>query len=290
MTETPRSDQNLTVTFRGQETTTKVTTFGNTGHQILCLHGIGSTGSESYANLARYLSQDFQLVAPDWIGFGGSSRLLSPKDSYSADYCSEWLGHFLHTAVRQGILRPPFSILAHSMSAIAVAKAFSKIKHHISSIILINPAGMDTEINRAFSFFLTSRLIPQYVLARLILTPWIWYRILRWSEHHHRRMVQGLADGEFSVLLRYARAGIRPVGKMKPSHNIPDVFSTITARVLLLTSSRDSIFSRQRYLDFAKKYRWQIHRIHHQNHYLLTRAAGEIAETIRTHFSAPSSY
>lgn len=288
MTDTRQSDQSLTVSFRGQDTTARVTTYGNAAHQILCLHGIGSTGIESYANLARYLSHDFQLVAPDWIGFGGSSRLLGPQDSYSADYCSEWLGHFIHTAVRQGTLRPPFTILAHSMSAIAVAKAFSKIKEHIRTIVLINPAGMDTEINRAFSFFLTSRLVPQYALARLILMPWIWYRVLRWSENHYRRMVQGLADGEFDVLLRYARAGIRPIGKMKPSHIIPDVFSTITAPVLLLTSSRDSIFSHQRYLDYAEKYVWQIHRIHHQNHYLLTRAAAEIAKTIRVHFSAPS--
>ncbi len=283
MAEVKKVEQTLQITFQGRETSAHVTSYGDDGKpQLLCLHGIGSTGSESFENLARHLTKSFQLVIPDWIGFGKSSRLLNAADTYSADYCTEWLEKFITTAIRTGILGPHFSILAHSMSAIAVAKSYSRIKPYLNNLVFINPAGIDTHISRPFSFFLTSRLIPQRLLAWAILLPGIWYYVLRWNENHRKRMIQGLRDGEFEVLLRYARAGIRPIGKMKPTHVLPNTFAEITVPVLVISSSRDSIFYQREYLHFAKDHQWKVYVIAYPNHYLLTRATNDIAEHIVT--------
>src|SRR5204862_6553559 len=93
-----------------------------------------------------------ELVAPDWLGFGRSSRLLGERDDYGADYCSEWLLRFVAAARAQGILAGRFSILAASMAGIAVAKCHARLGDALDQVVLIAPAGLDTWVSRAFAF------------------------------------------------------------------------------------------------------------------------------------------
>ena len=132
-----KRELDIPVDFHHTPTRAHVTLYGDDSlPQIVCLHGIGSTGQESYGPLAEHLSQKYQLVAPDWIGCGGTTRLLGPKDFYSSDYCSEWLANFFNAAKNQGLLRTPVNVLASSMSAIGVAKSYPMIKHMLDKIVM----------------------------------------------------------------------------------------------------------------------------------------------------------
>lgn len=280
---TNKHEQEVGVTFHGEKTNAHVTVYGDPDKpQLLCLHGIGSTGSESFDNIADHLGGEFQLVAPDWIGFGKSSRLLGKSDTYSSGYCTEWLATLIETAQRNGILNQTFDILAHSMSALAVAKFFERMKTHFRKIVFINPAGMETKINRIFSFFLTSPHINQRTLAKFTIHPLIWFHVLHWSKSHRNRLIDGLQDGEFDVLVRYAKAGINPNGTMKLTNVIPEAFEKISAPILVIASSHDSIFFKRKYLDIARSHGWQIREIQIANHHLLTRESIRVADCVRS--------
>ncbi|MFA6553032.1 MAG: alpha/beta hydrolase [Patescibacteria group bacterium] len=274
-------NKSLLIKFRGRETHASYMAYGDADKpQILCLHGIGSTGSESYEKISTFLTEKFQLIAPDWIGYGASDRPLGKNDTYDADYCTDWLVSFVQTVQRAGVLHNTFHILAHSMSAIAVAKSYGILGQLINKIVIINPAGLDTKISKPFSFALTTRLINQHHLAKLVLFKPIWYWILRWSDKHRRRMIDGLENGELEVLVRYAKAGINPNGTMRPSHHIPDVFSQIQRPTMLICSEKDHIFYRQAYRSFGARHNWTTKVMPYKNHYLLTRDAEQVAYVI----------
>ncbi len=269
------------VVFKNNETKAFVTIYGDgTKPQILCLHGIGSSGEESFHNLASRLSSDFQLVAIDWLGWGRSTRLLGPNDHYGSDYCSEWFQLFIQSAIEQHVLRPPFHVLAVSMSAIPLAISYEIIQQYLGSVMFINPAGLDTHINKIFAFILTHPWLNHRKVAKILLQKLIWNKILGWSEFHWQRLHAGLSNGELDLFIRYAKAGIRPNGRMKSTHVVPDKFETITKPVLLI-HSKDQIFYKQNYLTYAREKHWNIVHVNCHGHTPAVQQPERVAKEIR---------
>lgn len=277
-----KRELDIPVDFHHTPTRAHVTLYGDDSlPQIVCLHGIGSTGQESYGPLAEHLSQKYQLVAPDWIGCGGTTRLLGPKDFYSSDYCSEWLANFFNAAKNQGLLRTPVNVLASSMSAIGVAKSYPMIKHMLDKIIFINPAGFDDRINSAFAFWLTNPVISQRMMAKLVLWNPVWKYIMRWPAALKSRLREGLLSKEFDVLVRYAKAGFFPWGKMKNLNLISHLFQRITHSVVMLYGGKDELFYKQAYIHIVKGFTgWRSKPIAFSGHNLLTEDPQSAAQWI----------
>lgn len=271
----------VTVPFRNNHTQAFVTVYGDdTKPQILCLHGIGSSGQESFQNLAEHLSSDFQLVTIDWLGWGRSTRLLGDNDNYGASYCSEWFQLFIKSAIDQKILQPPFHVLAVSMSAIPLAISYEIIQQYLGSVMFINPAGLDTHINKVFAFILTQSWLNHQKVANILLQKLIWNKILGWSEFHWHRLHDGITNGELDLFIRYAKAGILPNGRMKPTHVVPDKFAELQKPILLI-HSRDHIFFKQQYLSFARQHDWKITHIDCKGHTPAVQQPELVAEEIR---------
>lgn len=270
----------IEVPFRGQITKAHVLVYGSDSlkNQILCLHGIGSRAKEPFSVVAPILAKDFQILALDWIGCGETSRLLGPEDSYSSDYCSEWLREFILTSIKANLLHSPFSVFAISMSAIAIPKIWSGIGKFISKIVFVNPLGMDTHINKAFAFILTSPWISHKKIPNFILSRFIWRRIFHLPEWSRVRLKTEIKNGEFEVLIRYAKAGILPKGRLMDLNFVPEKFEKIQAPILLLASSHDPIFYRRDYLKFARSRKnWKIVEIDFNGHNFMRAKAKEVS-------------
>lgn len=275
--------------FHGQSSSAHVTICGEVNKpQILCLHGIGSSGVESFGNLAPYLQQQYQLILLDWVGFGQSSRYLGPGDTYGAEYCAEWLQSFVDAACSTGVLTPPFHLLALSMSAIPVVLDYNLLKDRLGKLILVNPAGLDRYISRRFAFALTSGIIGSSA-ARLMAHELVWRRWLKWDEVKRQKLLSDLAHGaaELRVLIRYARAGILPYGRMKPTHYLPGSFVGIDIPVLLLCSRVDHVFYRREYLTFASsRLNWQVAINSHHDHNIVTQRPQDVAKAVEEFLSS----
>ncbi len=273
----------IDVLFRGQKTKAHILVFGDdsSGKQILCLHGLGSIAEESFRELGPLLERNFQVLAVDWIGCGETSRPLGKEDSYSSDYCAEWLREFIFSAVNQKILKSNFSIFAISMSAVAIPKIWDDINSLVDKIIFVNPLGMDRHINKVFAFVLTSPLINHQKIARFFLKGFIWNYIFRWTERDKIRLTKGIQNGEFEVLIRYAKSGILPKGRLMDLNFVPEKFEKIKVPVLLLASSKDHVFYKRDYLEFAKsRENWKVAEISFKNHNLMISKAKDVADEV----------
>ena len=148
--------------FKGKNVSVHITTYGkNSKKQILCLHGFGSDGRDSFDNVAKYLSKDYQLIAIDWIGFGKTTRLLRKMDNYNHRYMSSFLEKFITIAIAKKILKKRFSIFAVSMSGLMTGMLYKRIEKYLESIIFLNPAGFDKEISAKFSVVMANPLLNQ---------------------------------------------------------------------------------------------------------------------------------
>lgn len=271
----------IQVPFRNNHTQAFATICGDdTKPQILCLHGIGSSGKESFQHLANHLSNDFQLVAIDWLGWGRSTRLLSNDDDYGSDYCSEWFQLFIQSAIEQRVLRPPFHVLAVSMSAIPLAISYEILQQYLGSVMFINPAGLDTHINKIFAFILTHPWLNHRKVAKFLLRKFVWNKILGWSDFHWNRLNDGLSNGELDLFIRYAKAGILPNGRMKSTHVVPDKFDLITKPVLLI-HSQDHVFYKQYYLPYAREKHWNIVHVNCHGHTPAVQQPKRVAKEIK---------
>ena len=273
------------VDFRNQKTKAHVLIYGNDSKkpQVLCLHGLGSTARESFIEIAPLLASEFQVVAVDWIGCGESSRLMGPGDSYSSDYCSEWLKDFILSANKNGVLYDEFNVFAVSMSAISIPKNWEVIRKFVKKIVFVNPLGMDTRINRILAIALTHPWINQNKLANLLLSNFMWTYFFKWTKRDQKRLKEGVKNGEFEVLVRYAKAGILPSGRLMDINIVPGKFKKIKAPILLLASVHDHVFYRRDYLKFAKtQENWEVVEVDHNDHNCLVAKAKEVAaETLR---------
>jgi pimeloyl-ACP methyl ester carboxylesterase len=116
--------------------------FGAGPHTILAAHGI-TASAMSFRTIARHLPPDWNLVALDLRGRGGSGDLPGPygMGAHAADLCA---------AAEQ--LGPPVVLTGHSMGGYAALRAAVTRPELFSRLVLIDgglplpvPAGMDPD-------------------------------------------------------------------------------------------------------------------------------------------------
>ena len=247
--------------------------------QVLCLHGFASSGKVGYENVAKHMT-GYNLVAIDWIGYGLSSKPLRKIDSYDEEYMVSFLKLFIEKAIKKKILRERFSILATSMSGIAVALGHEWLEKYADTIVLVNPAGFDRRINIKFSLLLVNPLIRRDKFRKRISSRIMKGELFGWKEDQKKRLAKLLDSDEFKVYLRTVKSAIRPRGRIRNTHRCRNP-EKIKVPVMLITSKKDSLFKWQRYIRVAKTQKWKIVRVNYNDHALLIYKPKEIAEATK---------
>lgn len=260
-------ETNISFSFDGENSQAHVTTYNPQGEvPIVALHGIGSSGASTFGVYMQHLSERIKVFAPDWIGFGESSRPTVHPHTYGANYCSQWYQTLIQEGIKQNFFPERFNVLAYSMSAIAIAKTYTTLEEHLENIIFINPAGLDAKINRKYFSYLSHPMAEKVgkLLARVASKKPLWWLLGKktqyaWPEKERQRLIIDLNEGapRLETLFRYAAQGFTPNGEMKQTHQVGEEFAKIKRPTLLLYSEHDEIFFEQKYLSFAREQGWQ---------------------------------
>jgi len=271
----------LPMTFKGTNIKIHTLIYGpiDAKKQVLCLHGFASSGKVGYENIAKNM-KDYNLVAIDWIGYGKSSKPLRKQDTYDEDYMLAFLKLFILAAIKKNILRKKFNILATSMSGIAVALGHEWLDKYVEKIVLVNPAGFDRRINIKFSLLLVNPLIRREKFRRRISNRIMKGELFGWKEDQKKRLVALLDSDEFKVYLRSVKSAIRPRGRIRNTHRCRTP-EKIRTPILMIVSSKDTLFRRQGYIMVAKRCKWKTVRIKYNDHALLIYKPKDVAEATK---------
>lgn len=98
------------------------------------LHGYLADKRSFYYQTEYFSSNGFEVVAPDFIGFGASSPL---RDSWSVGDYAKWLADFIRA---EKLERP--HIVAHSFGARVALKALSDDKRLANGLVITGGAGL----------------------------------------------------------------------------------------------------------------------------------------------------
>lgn len=112
---------------------------------LLCLHGWGDS-SKTFESLARQLDSDYQIIAPDLPGFGGSE---TPREPWQLDDFASFAASF---AGKLGIV--PYGVIGHSNGGAIAIRALASHKLHAQKLVLLASAGIrrpSSLRNRGFS-------------------------------------------------------------------------------------------------------------------------------------------
>ncbi len=94
---------------------------------VILLHGFCGT-SEGWSETARSLAKDFEVLTPDWPGFG-SRGADAPLESIE-----QMADHVVQIADRAGIAR--FHLVGHSMSGFVVQHLLLEHPHRVGRAVL----------------------------------------------------------------------------------------------------------------------------------------------------------
>jgi len=127
------------------------------GLPFLILHGWGGS-SDSWVFVQNQISkQGFQVIVPDFPGFGKSP---APKTPWNVDSYVNWLNDFIIEINKtRGELAKPFSLLGHSFGGRIAIKFAVKYSEKIQSLILCSSAGIKSKAGLQQEIF--------YYLARM---------------------------------------------------------------------------------------------------------------------------
>lgn len=249
----------ITFNSLGKKIKTHYTVFNeNEDKTILALHGIGSSPESSFKELSGFLPA-YRIIAPSWIGFGKTDKLLGKDDSYNVNYCTDFLTDFINYSQKNGILKGNFHVLAKSMSAIPLASNYHLFNKNIEKIVFITPAGLDNKMSKLFSIptiIGTKNKFYSNILLKLI-----------GNEKSKRELRENFKIDDWrEVLHRYSTAGYNALGKMNATHIIPEKFEKITSSILLISGTKDEIFPNREYMKFAQDNLWDIEEIQGAGH------------------------
>lgn len=109
------------------------------GSTVVLLHGANIGLGQWYKNI-EFLSKKFQVVAVDFPGSGGSSKIDFSTSDIERDFIDP-----LYFFLKQLNISNPF-IIAHSFSAWAIAKVIEKYDYKVKKIVFVNPMGLTRKI------------------------------------------------------------------------------------------------------------------------------------------------
>jgi pimeloyl-ACP methyl ester carboxylesterase len=110
------------------------------GEPLVLLHGFNA-GASSYEmrRQVALLAEDYQVFAPDWLGFGLSDR---PKLTYTAQLYCELLDSFM-----RNVVRAPAHIIASSLAGAYVIHNAAQSPDLYQRLVLIAPTGIESLAN-----------------------------------------------------------------------------------------------------------------------------------------------
>lgn len=107
---------------------------GGSGEPVLLLHGFGAD-KDHWTRFARYLVQDYHVIALDLPGFGQSSRIEGL--SYNADHQAQRIEAF-----RTKLGLSHLHIVGNSMGGLIATAYASNFPEQVQSLSLFNTAGV----------------------------------------------------------------------------------------------------------------------------------------------------
>jgi len=95
--------------------------------KLILLHG-QKGGALRFKSVIKYLSKDYQVIAPDFPGYGSSPPNKPHTSSHYAEVIADWINakNFTH-----------FSLMGLSMGGIVAIKSLKHLKHHPKKLALI---------------------------------------------------------------------------------------------------------------------------------------------------------
>ncbi len=125
------------VTIKGVESNCRIK---GEGRPLLILHGWGLGSSNSWFKVQKMLSlQGFKVIAPDFPGFGKSSK---PPFPWTVSDYADWLRGLVDYFKLE-----KFSVIAHSFGGRVIVKYIAEDGDKIEKLILCSPAGVKPKKN-----------------------------------------------------------------------------------------------------------------------------------------------
>jgi pimeloyl-ACP methyl ester carboxylesterase len=144
------------------------------GEPLLLLHG-HNAGASTYEIRKQYagLANDFQVFAPDLLGYGLSDR---PPLHYSAETFVALIGDFVREVIGQ-----PTGVIASSLSAAHLIEAVHRAPDMYRRLVLIVPTGLDNlSAAPGIGGFLANRLFRLPILGTALYNGLVSQPSLRW--------------------------------------------------------------------------------------------------------------
>jgi len=134
------------------------------GLPLLILHGWGSS-SDSWVFVQNQISeQGFQVIVPDFPGFGKSP---APKEPWNVDSYVNWLNDFIIEINKtRGELAEPFFLLGHSFGGRIAIKFAVKYQERVQNLILCSSAGIKPEVSLQQKIFYYLARIGDYLFSQ----------------------------------------------------------------------------------------------------------------------------
>lgn len=108
---------------------------------VLLLQGRGEYIEKNFELAADLISRGYDVLAFDWRGQGGSSRLLENANAGYVDSFDEYVVDLKAIIAQLGLpdCRAPLFIMAHSMGSLVALLAAPEISNKISRMVLCSP-------------------------------------------------------------------------------------------------------------------------------------------------------
>jgi 2-hydroxymuconate-semialdehyde hydrolase len=133
------------------------------GFPVLLLHGAGPgvSGASAWRTVLPALAEEFRVIAPDLLGFGGTGA--APDDGYGRRV---WTRHVLALVERLGLER--LSIVGTSMGGALALGAARERPAAVAGVVLSGTMGLDMRLTPALDDLWGYR--PSQDAARQLLT------------------------------------------------------------------------------------------------------------------------
>jgi pimeloyl-ACP methyl ester carboxylesterase len=127
---------------------------------VVFVHGLGGSLTTWALNLPAFAPR-FRICALDLVGAGESDK---PQMSYSVNALADFLARFLEAL---GSDWQRVNLVGHSLGGAVVLDFAGRYAEHVERLVLVDSAGLGSEIDKTFLHLLHSFPAPEHVQAEL---------------------------------------------------------------------------------------------------------------------------
>lgn len=181
------------------------------GEPVVLLHGVAFTsgGHDFFANVEA-LAENFRVIAPDFVGWGGTSRL---KQAYSFARLVDFVRE-----LQDGLEIPRWHVVGHSMGGWIASLFAYESPERVHRLVLVGAGGAATRPLKAMTEFqppspeeVRATLVDRTTLDDEAARPWAEYSYDRVQAPEalasYRRILAHMSDPEtrnlYNMLRRY---------------------------------------------------------------------------------------